>query len=146
MKDYKNSKEEWEKKYSEFLEKIEEKTKKYQEKIFQYKTKENDVMNKLDELISNDKTEEEEVKEINKDEKNVVLEKKIESKNKIEKDSNIKGDTEVFIRKSNKHSSVLDRNLIKRDKNFVIQNFIEEYKDNNNNSKIKRKNSFKKKK
>ena len=82
-------------------------------------------MNKLDELISNDKTEEEEVKEINKDEKNVVLEKKIESKNKIEKDSNIKGDTEVFIRKSNKHSSVLDRNLIKRDKNFVIQNFIE---------------------
>ena len=63
MKDTKNKKKDGESKYSEFLEKIESKTKKYQQNIVDYKTKENEVMNKLDELKSKNDAEEEGEKE-----------------------------------------------------------------------------------
>ena len=98
--------------------------------------------NKLNELTM------EKDEEINKNENN--KKNNIEIGDSLKNVVGIKEDNDIFKRKANKHTSLLDRKLTQnfRNKNNVIQHFIHEYSNEhfgntNKNTKIKRKNSLK---
>ena len=144
MKEEKNSIKDGQIKYTEYLKKLEEKRDIFKNTILEYKIRENNVINKINEL---EKDEEEVVNE-NENKENSKEEE--DFKNTVKK----KEGNDNFKRKKNKHASLLERKLtqnIKEKKNKVIQDFIDEYADENsvdkNNKKAtKRKNSFKTKK
>ena len=118
MKDKKYLIEGGEQKYTEFLNKTEEKNSKVQKTIFEYKKKEDNVINKLEELkLVKDDTDNNIVKENNKKEDNL--------KNlKVMKDDN-----ELVKNTSNIHSLATNKKENNEKKqNKVIQQFVEEYK------------------
>ena len=122
MKDSKNAIPDGEKKYSEYLQKVEDSNSKIQKLIFTYKKKENEVLNKLEEL------------KYSKDEPEIKIEEvKNDSENKNQNNDKKEEQQIPFKRKADKHSSVIERKLNQEEKdqkskNIVIQNFIEEYK------------------
>ena len=112
-KDAKNKIQGGESKYSNYLLKLEERNSKIQKTIFDYKKKEDDVINKLEELKKDNENQKE--------------------KNKKEKVSNNKDDTTLLIStktliSGNSNANSKKNEKDKKDQNPVIQQFIEEYK------------------
>ena len=99
MKDNKNAKEDGEKKYSEFIENLEESTNKFRKIIFEYKSKENNIINKLEEWKALNEEE-----DINKNEnKEILVNQKIPKSIEDNQEGN-----EVLKREENKNSSIFN--------------------------------------
>ena len=125
-KDAKNKIQGGEAKYSNYLQKLEERNSKIQKTIFDYKKKEDEVINKLEEFKKDNE---------NQKEKN----KKIVTNNKD--DTSLLKSTKTLISGNNNANSKKNEKE-KKDQNPVIQQFIEEYKQENSEFNTNKSNSL----
>ena len=127
IKDAKNKIQGGENKYSGFLQKLEERNSKIQKSIFDYKKKEDNVINKLEELKKDNE---------NKNEKH-LKEKVTNNKD----DTSLIKSTKAFISGNNiDHSKHIEKE--NKNENPVIQKFIEEFKEENSEFNSNKSNSL----
>ena len=126
-KDAKNKIQGGESKYSNYLTKLEERNSKIQKNIFDYKKKEDNVINKLEEL--------------KKDNENHNEKTKKEKATTNKDDTSILKSTKTLISGNNNNNSKKNEKE-KKDQNPVIQQFIEEYKQENSEFNTNKSNSI----